>query len=331
MNTQLRPTSIVLACLIAARSPAAAKRIPLPRHRAARMHPSCASTDRAPSFRSPKRSPRSSRAEERGAIRVTAGLSGTGGGFKKLCRGDADISNASRPILTRRDGGLSRGRHPLLRAADRVRCDHRRREPGQPLGHVAAPRRPEKIWEPAAQAQIVRWNQVRPEWPDTPLMLFGPGADSGTFDYFTEAIVGKAKSSRGDYTASEDDNVLVQGVEHNKNALGYFGFAYYVSHKDRMRAVPIETAERSGRAEHRVGDRRHLSAVGSAAVHLRERSGGAAAGSAQVRGVLLDRGPALAARGRIRPAARAGSADRAQALPRKPPRHACSAASPKSA
>ena len=129
---------------------------------------------------------------ERGAARVTVGLSGTGGGFKKLCRGDTDVANAS------------------------------------------------KIWEPAAQGVILRWNQVRPEWPDAPLMLFGPGADSGTFDYFTEAIVGKAKASRGDYSASEDDNVLVQGVEHNKNALGYFGFAHYISHHDRMRAVPIE-------------------------------------------------------------------------------------------
>ena len=93
-------------------------------------------------------------------------------------------------------------------------------------------------------------------------MLFGPGADSGTFDYFTEAVVGKAKSSRGDYTASEDDNVLVQGVEHNKNALGYFGFAYYVSHKERMRAVPIEI-EGGGalRTEHRDGDRRHVPAA----------------------------------------------------------------------
>ncbi len=99
------------------------------------------------------------------------------------------------------------------------------------------------MWEPGAQGQVTRWNQVRPEWPDAPLMLFGPGADSGTFDYFTEAVTGKAKASRGDFTASEDDNVLVQGVEHNKNALGYFGFAYYISHKDRMRAVPIEQAD----------------------------------------------------------------------------------------
>ena len=97
-----------------------------------------------------------------------------------------------------------------------------------------------KMWEPAAQGKVTMWNQVRPEWPAARLMLFGPGADSGTFDYFTEAVAHKAKASRGDYTASEDDNVLVQGVEHNRNALGYFGFAYYISHTERMRAVAIE-------------------------------------------------------------------------------------------
>ncbi len=96
-----------------------------------------------------------------------------------------------------------------------------------------------KMWEPSAQGRVTKWNQVRSEWPAQPLMLFGPGADSGTFDYFTEAVNGKAKASRGDYTASEDDNVLVQGVENNKNALGYFGYAYYIAHKDKMRAVPI--------------------------------------------------------------------------------------------
>jgi len=96
-----------------------------------------------------------------------------------------------------------------------------------------------KMWEPTAQGRVTKWNQVRPEWPAQPLMLFGPGADSGTFDYFTEAVNGKAKASRGDYTASEDDNVLVQGVENNKNAIGYFGYAYYIAHKDKMRAVSI--------------------------------------------------------------------------------------------
>ena len=97
-----------------------------------------------------------------------------------------------------------------------------------------------KIWEPGAQGQINNWNQIRPEWPNEKMALFGAGADSGTFDYFTEAIVGKAKASRGDYTASEDDNVLVQGVEGNKYAFGYLPYAYFAPHSTRMKAVAIE-------------------------------------------------------------------------------------------
>jgi phosphate transport system substrate-binding protein len=180
-------------------------------------------------------------AQERGAIRVTVGLSGTGGGFKKLCRGDTDISNASRPILAEeieacKAKGIRYFELPIAFDAITVVVN-----PQNDWVKTLRVEDLKKMWESAAQGKIVRWNQVRPEWPDQPLMLFGPGADSGTFDYFTEAVVGKAKASRGDYTASEDDNVLVQGVEHNKNALGYFGYAYYVSHKERMRAVPIET------------------------------------------------------------------------------------------
>ncbi len=176
---------------------------------------------------------------ERGAARVTVGLSGTGGGFKKLCRGDTDIANASRPILAEemkacRATGTEYMELPVAFDAITVVVN-----PKNDWVKSITIEDLKKIWEPAAQGVILRWNQVRPEWPDVPLMLFGPGADSGTFDYFTEAVVGKAKSSRGDYTASEDDNVLVQGVEHNTNALGYFGFAYYISHQERMRAVAI--------------------------------------------------------------------------------------------
>jgi phosphate transport system substrate-binding protein len=177
---------------------------------------------------------------ERGAVRVTVGLSGTGGGFKKLCRGDIDISNASRPILEEeiamcRAAGIGFIELPV--AFDAITVVTNPKNDWVKSVTIADLK---KMWEPGAQGQITRWNQVRPEWPDAPLMLFGPGADSGTFDYFTEAVMGKAKSSRGDYTASEDDNVLVQGVEHNKNALGYFGYAHYASHKERMRAIPID-------------------------------------------------------------------------------------------
>ena len=173
-------------------------------------------------------------------VRVTVGLSGTGGGFKKLCRGDIDVANASRPILVDemekcRAAGIRYLELPVAFDAITVVVN-----PANDWVKSLSIADLKKMWEPAAQGQILRWNQVRPEWPDTRLMLFGPGADSGTFDYFSEAVSHKAKASRGDYTASEDDNVLVQGVENNKNALGYFGYAYYASHTDRMRAIAIE-------------------------------------------------------------------------------------------
>jgi phosphate transport system substrate-binding protein len=97
-----------------------------------------------------------------------------------------------------------------------------------------------KIWEPEAQGKITHWNQIRPEWPNEKIVLFGAGSDSGTFDYFTEAIVGKAKASRGDFTASEDDNVLVSGIEGNKYALGYIPYAYYAPHSSRLKALAIQ-------------------------------------------------------------------------------------------
>jgi phosphate transport system substrate-binding protein len=176
---------------------------------------------------------------EQGAVRVTVGQSGTGGGFKKLCRGEVDVSNASRPILQEeidrcREAGVEFFELPIAFDAITVVVN-----PKNDWVQDITIEDLKKIWEPAAQGVILRWNQVRPEWPDAPLQLFGPGADSGTFDYFTEAVVGRTKASRGDYSASEDDNVLVQGVENNKNALGYFGFAHYILHHQRMRALPV--------------------------------------------------------------------------------------------
>jgi phosphate transport system substrate-binding protein len=108
------------------------------------------------------------------------------------------------------------------------------------------------IWEPSAQGKIAKWNQVRPHWPDAPLKLFGAGPDSGTFDYFTEAIVGHTKASRGDYTASEDDNTLVQGIANDKFALGYIPFAYYELNSQRLKAVAIDAGQGSVLPSHQT-------------------------------------------------------------------------------
>ena len=177
--------------------------------------------------------------QKKGKVRVTVGIAGTGGGFKRFCRGETDISNASRPILKEEmeacaAAGIKYMELPVAFDALTVVVN-----PQNTWVKALTVADLKKMWEPSAQGRVTKWNQVRSEWPAQPLMLFGPGADSGTFDYFTEAVNGKAKASRGDYTASEDDNVLVQGVENNKNALGYFGYAYYIAHKDKMRAVPI--------------------------------------------------------------------------------------------
>ena len=175
----------------------------------------------------------------RGSIRVTVGISGTGGGFKKFCRGETDIADASRPILKEemdlcQKNGIAYYELPIAFDAMTVAVS-----PKNTWITSMTVEELKKIWEPAAQNKITKWNQINSNWPDAPLVLFGPGSDSGTFDYFTDAIVGKAKASRGDYTASEDDNVIVQGIESNKNALGYMGFAYYAAQMKKLKAVAI--------------------------------------------------------------------------------------------
>ena len=181
---------------------------------------------------------------KKNAIKVTVGISGTGGGFKKFCRGETDISNASRPILKSemeacKQAGIQYYELPIAFDAITVVVN-----PKSHLKEISVEPR-KAMWEPAAQGKITKWNQINPAWPDAPLKLFGPGADSGTFDYFTEAIVGKAKSSRGDYTASEDDNVLVQGISRDVNAIGYFGYAYYAENSGKLKALPI--VEKAGK------------------------------------------------------------------------------------
>jgi phosphate transport system substrate-binding protein len=177
--------------------------------------------------------------QKRGKVRVTVGVSGTGGGFKKFCRGETDMANASRPISVEemdacRKNGIRYMEVPVAFDALTVVV-----HPKNTWITSLTVAELKKMWEPAAQGRIKTWDQVNPKFPKERLMLFGPGADSGTFDYFTEAVNGKAKASRGDYTASEDDNTLVQGVENNRTAIGYFGYAYYAAHKSKMKAVPI--------------------------------------------------------------------------------------------
>lgn len=177
---------------------------------------------------------------KRGAVRVTVGISGTGGGFRKFCRAETDIVNASRPITQLemeacKAAGVQYIEMPIAFDALTVVVN-----PRNTWSKTITVAELKKFWEPEAQGKITHWNQVNPAWPDKRISLYGAGADSGTFEYFTEAIVGKAKSSRGDFTASEDDNVLVQGVASDMYALGFFGYAYYIENNKKVHAVAVD-------------------------------------------------------------------------------------------
>ena len=168
---------------------------------------------------------------------VTVGESGTGAGFKKFCRGETDISNASRPILQKemdacKEAGIQYIELPVAFDALTVVVN-----PKNDFVKSLSVAELNAIWK--SGSSVKNWKQVNPAYPDKALALYGPGTASGTFDYFTEAVNGKAKSSRTDYTPSEDDNVLVQGVSGNAGGLAYFGYAYYEESKDKLRAVPI--------------------------------------------------------------------------------------------
>lgn len=176
-------------------------------------------------------------------VDLSVNFSGTSGGFKKFCAGETDISNASRPILTKemeacKQAGVAYIELPIAFDALTIVVN-----PQNDWLKSLTTEDLKKIWQPAAEKKITRWNQVRPDFPNSAIALFGPGKDSGTFDYFTEAIVGKVDSSRTDYTASEDDNVLVKGVSQNPNALGYFGLAYYESRAKDLKAVAIDSGK----------------------------------------------------------------------------------------
>jgi phosphate transport system substrate-binding protein len=178
--------------------------------------------------------------KENPGVRVTMGISGTGGGFKKFCAGETDISNASRPIKPTevdecKTNGVDYVEIPIAFDGLSVMVN-----PGNDFVSCLKVDDLKKLWQPEAQGKVTSWSQVRKGWPDKKIGLYGPGTDSGTYDYFTEAIVGKEGSSRGDFTPSEDDNVLVQGISGDPNGLGFFGFAYYEANKDKLKLVQVD-------------------------------------------------------------------------------------------
>jgi phosphate transport system substrate-binding protein len=172
--------------------------------------------------------------------RVTVGISGTGGGFQKFCRGETDISNASRPISkTEIDACAKNGVEfiELPIAYDGIAIVVNPKATW--INDITVPEL-KKLWAPEAQGTVTRWSQVREGYPDREIHLFGAGVDSGTFDYFTEAIAGKAKASRGDFTSSEDDNVLVQGLANDELALAFIPFAYYEENQASLKLIPVD-------------------------------------------------------------------------------------------
>jgi len=171
-------------------------------------------------------------------VRVTIGVSGTGGGFKKFAIGETDINNASRPIKGKEvtkaeENGVGFIELPVAFDGVTVVVN-----PGNDFVNELTADELRRIWQPESDVQT--WQDVRPEWPARKLKLYGPGTDSGTFDYFTEAINGESQLCRADFTASEDDNVLVQGIAGDLDALGFFGYAYYIENKDKLKVVPVD-------------------------------------------------------------------------------------------
>ncbi|MBP9547782.1 MAG: PstS family phosphate ABC transporter substrate-binding protein [Chitinophagales bacterium] len=172
-------------------------------------------------------------------ILVTVGESGTGGGFKKFSRGEIDIIDASRTIKPEEVKACNEAGIEYLELEIAYDGLAVMINPENNWVDYLTTEELKKIWEPEAQGNIVRWSQIRAGWPDEEIHLYGPGTASGTYDYFTEVICGKAGASRGDYTASENDNVLVQGLAGDKGGLAYFGIAYYEANKDKLKLVPI--------------------------------------------------------------------------------------------
>jgi phosphate transport system substrate-binding protein len=176
-------------------------------------------------------------------VKVAAQSSGTGGGFRKFCAGEVDVTGASRPINAAESQACLANHVEFIElpiAFDSLSVVVNAKNMFVGCLKVDELKR---VWEPAAEGKLTRWNQIRSDFPDRPLALFGPGKDSGTFDYFTLAVVGVESSSRNDYTKSEDDTVLVNGVAADPNALGYFGYAYYLANRDTLKLVAIDSGQ----------------------------------------------------------------------------------------
>jgi phosphate transport system substrate-binding protein len=175
-------------------------------------------------------------------VQVTVGISGTGGGFERFCVGETDLSNASRPIKDDEEApicvenGIEYTEFQVATDALTVVVN-----PENDWAECLTVEQLSTIWSPEAEGEITNWNQVDPSFPDEPLVLAGPGTDSGTFDYFTGEINGEEGASRSDYTASEDDNVVVEAVSGERGGLGYFGLSYYEQNQDRLKAVQVDS------------------------------------------------------------------------------------------
>ena len=175
-----------------------------------------------------------------GNVRITVGVSGTGGGFEKFCNGETHISDASRPIRASEVEACNQAGIEFIEIPIAIDGLTVMVNPSNNFVQCMTIEELNTLWAPEAEGQITMWSQVSPGWPDEPIRLYGPGVDSGTFDYFTEAVNGEAQASRGDFTASEDDNVLVQGIAGDRNSLGYFGYSYYIENQEQLKAIAID-------------------------------------------------------------------------------------------
>ena len=175
-----------------------------------------------------------------GSARLVVGISGTGGGFKKFCGGETDINNASRPIKPSEEEKCAKAGVEFIELPVAIDGLTVAVHPDNDFARCLTIDELHKMWRPEAEGEIDRWSQVRKDWPDVRLRLYGPGVDSGTFDYFTEVVNGEAQASRGDFTSSERDNVLVRGIAGDRGSLGYFGYSFFVENKDILKSVAID-------------------------------------------------------------------------------------------